>query len=406
MPSFHYKAVTPGGDFLEGDVEKDSAAEAIRYIQDSGNIPISAEERRSAAKRVDWRLRRSSSRQGNRQLLLSFTRSMASLLGAGVALDRALEIVGDVEDDTQSLALIDCIQQSIRGGDSLSAALADSGGLFPDFYVSMVRSAEAGGNVAAGMQRLVEYLEYRQQIRDKVVSALTYPVILMLVAGISVIVLLTYVVPQFRSLFDDMGPALPLATRAVLAVSDGFAAYGWLLVPALLLAAVAIRRQLAVPAARLRLDRIVLQAPLLGPLLRDVQTTQFARSLGSLLQSGVPMLRSLEIARDALTNRVMLDELERAAASLKQGGLLADTLVEARVFPSLAIQLIKVGEETGSLDTALLSVASIYDQQVETRIQRLLSLLEPVLIIGLGAVIAIIIMSILIGIVSVNDLPL
>lgn len=406
MPIFRYKAVTPDGEALEGEMDQPTVAAAIRQIQDSGNIPISAQEQAPGAKLFDWTMWRPSNRRAEQRQVASFTRSMASLLKAGVALDRALEIVTDVEDDRRDLALISAIQQSIRGGGSMSAALAEHDQLFPKFYVSMIRAAEASGNLGDGLERLVDYLERRQEVRDRVVSALIYPIILMLVAGLSIIVLLTYVVPQFRSLFDDMGPTLPMSTRWVLAISDFLAAFGWLLIPMLLLLFIYLRHQLTVPASRLRLDGLLLKTPLIGSLICNIQTTQLARSLGTLLHSGVPMLQSISIARESLTNRVMLEELDRAATSLKQGGQLADTLVEARVFPKLAIQLIKVGEETGSLDDALMNVAVIHDQEVDTKIQRLLSLLEPTLIIGLGVVIATIIMSILVGIVSINDLPL
>ena len=270
----------------------------------------------------------------------------------------------------------------------------------------MIRAAEASGDPSSGLERLVEYLERRQEIHDRIVSALIYPVILLGIAGLSVIVLLSYVVPQFRSMFDDMGPALPIATRMVLAVSDFVAKFGWLAIPIALLAVVLVRIYSSKPENRLHLDAWLLRMPLIGPLVRNLETARLSRSLGTLLQNGVPVLQSLSIARESLGNHVMIDEIDKAVASLKQGGQLADTLVLERTFPKLAIQLIKVGEETGKLDRMMLHIAAIYDREVNTKVQRLLALLEPALIVGLGVIIATIIMSILVGIVSINDLPM
>lgn len=405
MPTFRYKAAAYNGDIKEGEMEESDAAAVIRHIQETRRIPIFAEEVRPGLQRLDVRRWRVEKKGVGRREVASFTRSMASLLSAGTPLDRALEIMRDVEDDALTIRLIDDVQQSVRGGGSLSFAVAEQGDLFSRFYVSMLRAAEASGNLSSGLERLVDYLDRRQEIHDRVVSALIYPVILLLVAGLSVIVLLSYVVPQFRSMFDDMGPALPVATRVVLAVSDFITSFGWLGIPIIALTLVYARKYVSKPENRLRLDNWLLHTPLIGALIRNLETARLSRSLGTLLQSGVPVLNSLSIARDSLSNRVMVDEIDKAIISLKQGGQLASTLVTAKRFPKLAIQLIRVGEETGSLDKMMLHIAAIYDREVNSTIHRLLALLEPALIISLGVVIATIIMSILVGIVSINDLP-
>ena len=406
MPTFRYKAIAHNGESHEGEMHEPNAAAVIRCIQESGRIPIFAEEIRPGLQFLNLAWWPDRKKSVGRLQVESFTRSLASLLGAGTPLDRALEIMCEVEEDALTIKLIDDVQQSVREGGSLSSAVAERGDLFSKFYINMIRAAEASGDLSSGLERLVEYLERRQEIHDRIVSALIYPVILLGIAGLSVIVLLSYVVPQFRSMFDDMGPALPIATRMVLAVSDFVAKFGWLAIPIALLAVVLVRIYSSKPENRLHLDAWLLRMPLIGPLVRNLETARLSRSLGTLLQNGVPVLHSLSIARESLGNHVMIDEIDKAVASLKQGGQLADTLVLERTFPKLAIQLIKVGEETGKLDKMMLHVAAIYDREVNTRVQRLLALLEPALIIGLGVIIATIIMSILIGIVSINDMPM
>jgi general secretion pathway protein F len=406
MPHFYYKAVTRDGVEDEGEmIEADSAA-VIRRLQSSGRIPIIAEELGARSKsRRRFTLPRLQ-RKPRRPDVMGFTRSLASLLASGTALDRALDIMLEVEADSVARTLISEIQSAVRGGFSLSAAMQDQGEIFSGFYTSMIRAAEVSGTLSEGLERMLEYLERSRELREKIVSALIYPTILLLVAGLSVIILLTFVVPQFRPIFEEMGSALPLATRFVLSVSDAVAAYWWLGLVALAAVYVAATRYLAISANRLRLDSLMLRLPVLGPLLGAHETARFSRSLGSLLRNGVPVLQSLEIGRDTLSNRAMKNAVVTAATSLKEGGDLSATLQNAAVFPTLAIQMIKVGEESGNLDRMMLRVAKVYDGEVAIKVQRLLAMLEPLLIISLGIIIAGIIMSILVGIISINDLPM
>ncbi|MDH5310684.1 MAG: type II secretion system F family protein, partial [Gammaproteobacteria bacterium] len=273
------------------------------------------------------------------------------------------------------------------------------------FYLSMIRAAEASGNLGEGLDRLTTYLASSQALRNKVVSALIYPAILLAVAGLSVIILLTAVVPQFRPMFEEMGAALPMPTRIVLAVSDFLAANGWWLPVVLAGMFLLVQRTLASPASRRRIHAKLLGLPVVGSLVQAVDTARFGRSLGTLLSNGVPVLKGLAIARETMSNVVMAEAVDQAAHELREGGHLSRALMEAAVFPGLAMRLLKVGEESGRVDAMMLRVADIYDEEVELTIQRLLAMLEPVLIIGLGVVIAGIIVSVLVGIISINDLP-
>jgi general secretion pathway protein F len=256
-----------------------------------------------------------------------------------------------------------------------------------------------------GLERLLDYLERSRELREKITSALIYPSILLVVAGLSVVILLTLVVPQFRPIFEEMGSALPLATRFVLVISDFIGGYWWLAVLLIVVAVLGGKRWLADATNRFRLDGWLLRLPLVGELISASETAKFSRSLGTLLRNGVPVLQSLEIGRDTLTNRAMAESVATAAGSLKEGGDLSATLEGRGVLPKLAIQMIRVGEESGNLDKMMLRIAKVYDNEVALKVQRLLAVLEPVLIIGLGILIAGIIMSILVGVISINDLP-
>lgn len=407
MPNFHYKAVTLDGEPDEGEMFGPDAATIIRRLQDNGRIPILAEEIISARKETKTSGRPALLRRSSRKAdVASFTRSLSALLGAGTPLDRGLAIMLEVEDDEANRQLISDIQTAVRGGAALSTAMEEQGKVFSVFYMSMIRAAEISGTLSSGLERMVEYLERSQELRDKLVSALIYPAILLGVAGLSVIILLAYVVPQFRPIFDEMGSALPLATYITLAISDFLGSYWWLCLAAIATAVLGCRYYLDKPRVRYQLDGRLLRLPLIGRLISTLEVARFSRSLGTLLQNGVPVLTSLSIARETLSNRVMSNAIGKAGTALKQGGELSDTMIESKVFPSLAIQLTKVGEETGNVDSMMLRIADVYDREVATTIQRMLALLEPLLIVGLGIVIAGIIMSILVGIISINDLPM
>ena len=406
VPNYFYRAVTRDGEADEGQMFGDSAAAVITRLQESGRIPISAEEvREGGRRRVRRSRRRMFRRASGRADIAAFTQSLASLVSSSIPLDRALQIMLDAESDPATHKLVGDVQASVRGGNSLSTALEEQGGIFSRFHISMIRAAEAGGMLGDGLSRLTSYLERARMLRDKVRSALIYPSILAAVAGLSVIILLVYVVPQFRPIFEEMGSALPLPTRVTLAISDFFAAWGWLVAAALVLAIVAVRKLWTRADFRRRVDGMLLRLNRVGTLIQAIETARFSRSLGTLLQNGVPLLTGLPIARDTMMNSEMANAVSDATEDLREGGDLSRALQKAGVFPSLAIQMLMVGEESGTVDKMMLRMSDTFDREVETSIQRLLMLLEPALIVGLGIVIAGIIMSVLVGIISINELP-
>jgi general secretion pathway protein F len=402
MPLFRYEAVTVAGELVRGEMEAADQGAVIARVQASGQLPIRAEpapERRS-------RLVRGRARGIGRREVGLFTRELASLLHAGLPLDRALQVIVEVSQDAPLQRLAAGIQEAVRGGAALSNALDAHEEAFGRFYVSMIRAAEASGKLDAGLARLADYEERSKALKDSVISALIYPSILVVVSGISRLIILAYVVPSFTQLFADAGRALPLPTQVVMAVAEVVRSYWWLMGAAFVVAALPLRALLATPAGRYWWDGLLLRLPLAGGLIRRVQMARFSRSLGTLLAAGVTLLAALSIVKDIIANRVLSEALEPAAEALKAGRGLAEPLMASALFPALGLQLIKIGEESGRLDEMLLRVADLYDREVAAATSRILALLEPVLIVGLGVVIAAVIMSILVAIVSINDLPL
>jgi general secretion pathway protein F len=419
MGMFYYKAVDREGNVLEGERESRSKADVIAWLQGADNIPIRVEERRNSPPRVaktraavvhkktGWLSGLVRPSQGSSKLppslVEALTRELYTLLHAGLPLDRALQMLIDLNEVGELGLVTQQLQTSIREGASLSEALEASSS-FGRFYVSMIRAGEEAGVLEAVLERLVNFMERSRKLRESVKSALIYPAILLVVAGLSVVLLLTFVVPQFSQLFEDAGQALPLATRVVIAMGNGLTQYWWVMVALIGGGILFIQDQLANEQSRLRWDRWFLVWPLVGDLVTKIETARLSRTLGTLLDNGVPILKALSIAQGTLGNQLLVKTLQEVSAGMQEGKNLADPLLKSGHFPALAVQLIRVGEETGSLEKMLLQIADIYDDEVQSTVQRLLALLEPALILSLGVIIAAIILSILMAILSINQL--
>ncbi|MEH6576287.1 MAG: type II secretion system F family protein [Amphritea sp.] len=407
MPSFDYQAVTADGEVRNGLIQAADQHIAVELLQRQGLIPMSVEPSSGGSQKASSLLSMQIGRPrvvSNKQMV-AFTQDLSALLVSGITLDRALEIMQKVSREELVQQLLSNVQEGVRRGQSLSRVLAEQPGVFSNFYINMVQAAEVSGSLGDGLNDLANYLERSRELREKTLSAVLYPAILLLVAALSLIIILTYVVPQFEQLFSDMGQALPLATRIVISVAGGVRDYGVWVLLALLLLGFYLRSLLRKPDIRLRWDLKVLQLPLWGALSQKLEMARFSRSLGTLVKGGVPLLNALKIAKNTLVNTAMAEVIETATSGVKEGSRLAEPLLESGIFPPLALQMIQVGEETGQLDTMLLKVADVYDREVSTAIQRMLTILEPVLIVGLGILIAGIILSILVAIMSINQLP-
>lgn len=411
MPDFVWRAATPEGKISEGRISAPSSAAALRQLREQGLTPLSvdAAEARLPLPGVGAALApvRTTRRQKgpvNSADVLALTSELAIMLRAGLALDNALRVLIDMSHKPSVSALVQSVLDAVKGGTPLSRALTAHPGLFNDFYVNMVRSGEVSGQMSAVLDRLVEHLERQRALRDSVISATIYPAILLGVAVLSLIAMLGFVVPQFEKLFTDMGDALPLPTRMVMVVGHAFKQYGLVFGVLAVGAVVLLLRWLKSPSGSRWWQAQLLRLPLMGQLALKYQLTLFSRSLGTLLGNGVPMLAALHIATETVGNTVLRQALAGVAPVVKEGGRVVHAISATGIFEPLAINLIRVGEETGRIGSMMLELSNILNREVETGIKRLLTLVEPALILVLGVLIAAIIVSILLGILSINDL--
>lgn len=405
MARFAYKAVGADGEVVEGEVEAVSRQALIDRLHAQGQVPIRAQEVRSSAGRLfSFRLL-PERRKVRRSDVTLLTRELATLLSAGLPLDRALSVLGELSAAAPVRAVTLDLRDRVRGGAALAESLEAHPEVFPNFYVGMVRAGEAGGSLEEVLQRLAEGLERAEALRESLRSALRYPIMVVIMAVISLAVLMTLVIPEFRPMFEDAGAALPLSTAVIIGVSDFLRDYWWLLLSLCLAVAVALRQHNRTPAGRLRWDGWWSRAPLFGELIVKVEIARFARTLGTLLANGVSVLNALSMTIEVLGNRAVAQAIGRIHGRLAKGEGLSGPLAESGVVPGLALQLIQVGEETGQLEPMLLRIADIYDEEVKRSVGRLLSILVPLMTIALGLLIAAIIGSMMAAILSAYELP-
>ena len=401
MAFFKYRAVNASGKVVDGVMEFASAEQVVEALGRDGLMAMEVTEtRKPAAQGV--KKKRSRKKGNERDRVLHFTRELAVMLSSGLPLDRSLSILEGLSDEA-AVELIQHIRNEVRKGKSLGEAFAGRAEFSP-FYINMIRAGEASGTLEASLTRMSEYLERAKALRKMIGSALTYPLILLSVAVLSLVFLLAYVVPSFADLFTDMGGQLPAPTRIVMGMGDFMADWWWLVIGGFAGLFYFAKHLFKQEDFREKFDLQVLSWPLAGDLVRNLEITRFSRTLGVLLQGGVPLVAGLSIARETVSNRTLRKELDIAVGALKEGKSLSASLLAGQQFPDLALHMMQVGEETGQLEEMLLKVANLYEDEVGTVTQRLLALLEPVLILSLGVLIAGIIVSILLGILGVNEL--
>jgi len=411
MAQFRYRATDHEGRIVEGTLDAAEVGVVVARLHDRGLIPLRVGESDGAEAPAGRAFRIALPRLGvrgrvSRRDILLFTQELGTLLAAGVPLDRSLGSLSEVSDNQMLSRAVKEVLGEVRGGKSLAEALGNHPKLFPPIYVNMVRAGEAGGFLNQVLERLAEYLERGQQVRDEVTSAMMYPLFVTVVMGFSMIFLLTFVVPRFTDLFATSGAAMPLATQILLAVSEGLARYWWVLAGGVAAGTYALRRWIDTPRGRLTWDQWKLRVALLGDLNRKTEISTLTRTLGTLLRSGVPMLQALGIVRQVVGNQVINRAVGEVEVGAREGAGIAEPLARTGVVPPLAVQMITVGEETGRLDEMLLGAADHLEKDVRNRLKRLVSLVEPVMILTMGVMIGFIVVSMLLGIFSVYDLPL
>lgn len=406
MAAYRYSAISAAGETVQGVVEAASETAAVEAIRRLGHLPMRAELAEKSAGFLNDLLRAEFGGGGGLSgaEVANITRELAVMLGAGQDLDRAMRFLVDTAPNARARALLSKIRDAVRDGSALAAALAQHPRSFPRLYLGLVRAGEAGGMLGPTLERLAELLERQRALQSSVISALIYPSLL-LVAGIgAVVMLLTQVLPQFVPMFEQAGATLPTMTRVVIAAGDFVSAYGLAMLLVVLVSAVATRVALRRPAVRLRFDRAVLRLPITGGVAREVLAARFARTLGTLLSNGVPLVSALGIVTDVIGNAAAEVAVREATESAKGGQGLARPLAAAGIFPVRTVYLLRLGEETGQLGPMALRAAEIHEAQSKLAIERLVSLLVPVLILVMASMVAGIVSSLLLAMLSLNDL--
>ena len=412
MPIYRYRAVSAAGEVAVGELAAANEGEIVERLRDQGLMPmqiahatgVMAANAAPGDKAGKPRRRLFESKTVSRDQLLALTRELATLLQAGLPLDRALEILIGLASTPPVASLLQGVRDDVRGGKALSQALDARREIFSRFYINIVRAGEAGGALGVVLQRLSDTMERNKELRETVKSALIYPSLLVLVAVVSVAVLLVWVVPQFEATFAQAGKALPIPTLVVVMLGKFMRNWWWALAGGIFLFVMWMRRRGNVPAVRRARDARWLRMPLLGDLIAKVEMARFSRTLATLLANGVTLLSGIAIVKETMTNTVLAGALDGVIAQLREGKGFGRPLQQTGLYPRLATQMVMVGEESGRLEEMLARVADIYDREVQAAIKRFLAVLEPALILSLAVVIGGIVFSILMGVMGMSEL--
>jgi type II secretion system protein F len=403
MPVFAYRAADRAGQTVDGVMDAPDARAVIERLHRDAYFPVRVTPQ---AERRAWR-DISFSRGIRARDLLALTQQLATLVEAGMPLDRALSILEELAPNARVKAVVADLLHSVRGGTSLSDALAKHHPRpFSRLYINMVRAGEKGGVLEATLRRLAEFQEARQAFTEAIVAALIYPVVISTVGAGAIVFLMTFVIPRFAVIFADMGQAIPLPTQILLSASLILQSYWWVGALVLVGAVLGWRLWTGTAEGRLQWDRLLLRVPLVGSLMIKVETARFARTFGTMLRSGVPVLGALAVVGDIMTNQTVGRAVHRLSDTVKRGGTVAAAMQEHTPFPPLAIHMVRVGEETGRLEDMLLKTADTVEAEVRSELRRVIGLLEPAIILAMGVVVAFIVVAMLLAIFSINEIPM
>jgi general secretion pathway protein F len=406
MPSYNYRASTMEGKIVDGTMEVLDEGVVSLKLQEMGLLPIrigitSRESLFSREMKWPWNTKKVQSKD-----LLIFTQELRTLVHAGFPLDRSLAILSQLAESPALAEVIQDVLKEVKGGKSFSEGLAKHTEAFPKVYINMIKAGEAGGVLDDILDRLVAYLETGTELRSYIVGAMIYPALLSFVGVVSIAILTLFVVPRFVAIFKDVGVDLPIPMVILNFLSHLLSGYWWLFLAVVLLAGYSIKHFRDSEEGHLAWDRWLLQTPLLGKVLRKLEVARFSRTLGTLLHGGVPLLHSMTIVRDVIGNQSIARMIEPIRNGIKKGEGIALPMRQSGVFPPLAMHLVEVGEESGKLDAMLIQVADVYDVEVRNNVKKLVSFFEPALILVMGIIIGTIVVSMMLAIFSINDVPM
>jgi general secretion pathway protein F len=397
MPLFNYEAIDPSGKKIKDTMASSTEGELKSVLREKGltllSFKISEARESSFFERISLKD------------LLTFTRELGNLLDSGLPVDRALYVLSEHSEKKALRSVIREVYIDIQKGNTLSFAMGKHKA-FPRVYINMVKAGESGGILEIVIKRLASFLETSISFRDEIISALIYPILLTVVGGLAVAVLMLYVVPNFSQIFEDMGQALPFPTLILIQVSTAFSSYWWAILAVLLVSGFLIRGYTKKGEGKNYMDNLKLKIPVLNKLSMKLIISRFARTFGTLLQSGVPILEATRVSRDVIDNDAISKRLLLLEEGISKGRGVAQPLKESGVFPPIFNQMVIVGEEAGKLEETFLLIAERFEAETRTLIKRFVSLFEPALILIMGIVVGLIVISMLIGIFSINDIPI
>lgn len=397
MPLFEYTGLDAQGRRRTGTIDGPGRKAVTQQLRGKGIFPTELRETGGRGGRLRT-ARFGGAGRVPAGALAAATRQMATLLGAGLALDEALATVCEQSDQPLLSRTFAAVREEVVQGGALHQALAAHRRVFPDLFVNMVQVGEDSGTLDQALSRLADFLENQARMRSRIQAALAYPILMALVGSGVLVFLFAFVVPKITGMLDELGQTLPLPTRLLMALTDFLAGWWWLLALALVAALVALKRYRDTASGRLRTDALLLKLPLYGRLHLLIVTARFARTLGTLLESGVPLLKALNIARNLLTNRVLAGAIEQATRAVQEGGSLAAAIRSSAVFPPMLAQVTAAGEKSGQLEGMLFRVADAYEHQTDLSIAGMLALLEPLMILVMGTVVGFVVLAILLPI--------
>lgn len=397
MGTYKYRILTKGSAVIEGKRAAESKTKLIDYLKKSGYIVLKIKEVEESR---GWTL---FSNRSARKATVMFTQELATLLESGIPLDRSLKILSEAQENKHFSNIILDILEGVKGGKSLAESLSAFNDVFPNIYASMVRAGEESGVLPKVLKRLGSFMERVQKIRAEVISSLIYPVFLVLAGIMSIAALMILVIPKFSEIFDEIGIALPLSTQIIINLSGATVKYGWIAIIVLAGMFFLYKRQKKQSGIQRKIDRRKIRLPIIGGIFWRIEVSRFARTLGTLLENGVPLLNSIDISKGVLANSYLIEIVEEAKPEIKSGKGLTKPLSKKAFFPGIVVHLLSIGEETGTLDEMLVKVSNNLDADVEQRLKRLVSLVEPFLILTMGCGIGLIVISMLTAISSINQ---
>jgi general secretion pathway protein F len=397
MPSFSYRSINRDGTVSEGVTEARSEHEVELLLKNNNVVPLRIQEVKQGFGKDQFSFR------SVKNELQVFTTELYTLMSAGLPLDRSLNILLNITQNKKMKEVIFDILKSIREGGTFSDALQKHPKVFSTLYINMVRAGEMSGAMDMVLEKLIEFLESSEELKNHIFSAMIYPVILVITGILSIIVMVTVVLPKFTQIFADLGTQLPVSTQVLVGFSHILLTFWWIILLSIAILWFVVKAYLKTDKGRYNGDKLKIK--LMGDVILKLETARFCRTLGALLHSGVPLLQAVKNAKDIIGNFVVSSALDQVTKEIKEGKGISKPLSDANIFPELAMSMIKVGEETGQLDVMLIKIADTYEKSLRISIKRFISILEPALILSMALVTGFIVISLLMAIFSITDIP-